>query len=170
MSTITSPKAKRQINLLRGWPSPDVLPATLLSRAAQRLLADPAIYTPALQYGPDPGDPGLRDALAGWLGGHFGVVPDRERICITGGASQSAACILQSFTDPAVTRAVWVIAPCYYLACKIFEDAGFAGRLRAMPEDEEGIDLEELERKIVALEKEEEGKAPEIGVGCSSIP
>lgn len=156
----------RLINLMRGWPSPSLLPAPLLSGASHRLLADPAVYTPALQYGPDPGYQPLREGLARWLGGFYapGGVPAGEttadRIIVTGGASQSMANVLATFTDPAVTRAVWVVAPCYYLACPIFEDAGFYGRLRATPEDEEGIDIEALENKIVALEAEEKHDAP----------
>ncbi|KAI0817153.1 pyridoxal phosphate-dependent transferase [Xylaria sp. FL0064] len=81
-----------------------------------------------------------------------------DRITITGGASQSLACLLQSFTDPAHTLAVWIVAPCYFLACPIFEDAGFAGRLRAVPEDAEGADIEFLEREMRALEKQRQEK------------
>jgi DNA-binding transcriptional MocR family regulator len=154
------PSSQRPINLLRGWPSPTLLPAPLLSAAAQRLLADPAIYTPALQYGPDPGYQPLREALAGWLGRFYrSSVPEEEttaaRICITGGASQSVANVLATFTDPVVTKAVWVVAPCYYLACPIYEDAGFHGRLRATPEDDEGIDIKALEKSIQELEEQE---------------
>jgi DNA-binding transcriptional MocR family regulator len=73
---------------------------------------------------------------------------EADEIAITGGASQGLACILQSFTDPEYTRAVWVVAPCYFMACPIFEDSGFRGRLRAVPEDEGGIDLGALERGL----------------------
>jgi DNA-binding transcriptional MocR family regulator len=149
------PPAKR-INLLRGWPSPDLLPANILSAATQRILSTRSIYTPILEYGPSHGHPTLRTGLAQWLGHHYHVEPDVNRICVTGGASQSIANILLSFTDPAYTKAIWMIAPCYYLACGIFEDAGFSGRLRATPEDEEGVDIEALEAKISALEKQEE--------------
>lgn len=45
-----------------------------------------------------------------------------------------------------------MVAPTYYLACRIFHDAGFMERLRGVPEDEEGIDLEFLERELQEAE------------------
>ncbi|KAJ6443128.1 aminotransferase [Purpureocillium lavendulum] len=145
---------KRQVNLMRGWPSPDVLPASQLAAACQRVLTDSAEYTPILQYGADEGYMPLREGLAQWLGRHYRVEPDTRRVCVTGGASQSLACILQSFTDPAYTRAVWIIAPCYYLACGIFADSGLNGKLRASPEDDEGVDLEVLGRMMRQVDEE----------------
>ncbi|KAI5922518.1 pyridoxal phosphate-dependent transferase [Camillea tinctor] len=177
---------KKSINLLRGWPSTSLLPAEALRRASQIALSDPEIFNPALEYGPDPGYEPLREELAKWLGQFYGPVvaslslkPDPEshselkgtgndastdgledasRITITGGASQSVACILQSFTDPSYTRAVWMAAPCYFLACPIFADAGFHGRLRAVPEDDDGMSVEALEEKIRALERDDRGE------------
>jgi DNA-binding transcriptional MocR family regulator len=149
----------KPINLLRGWPAPSLLPATALSRASATVLAYPAVYVPALQYGPDPGYQPLREALASWLGAfykHHSKTPfGPDRIAITGGGSQSIACLLQSYTDPSYTRAVWMVAPCYFLACPIFADSGFAGRMRAVPEDEQGIDLGFLEREIAKAEEAE---------------
>lgn len=142
----------RLINLLRGWPSPHVLPAEALKAAANKVLSNPDIFVPGLQYGPDPGYQPLREELAKFLSDYFETEPDAERICITGGASQSLACILQSYTEPVYTKAIWVIAPCYYLACPIFEDSGFKGRLRAIPEDDQGINLEMLEKGLQSLE------------------
>lgn len=139
---------KKPINLLRGWPSPDLLPAKSLRAAAERLLSDPELFVPALQYGPDLGYQPLREELARWLGNFYDFPPDPARICITGGASQNLACILQSFTDPGYTKAIWMVAPSYFLAAPIFEDSGFEGRLRAVPEDENGIDLDYLENGL----------------------
>ena len=179
---------KKPINLLRGWPSPSLLPVAQLRTATQRALADPTIYEPGLQYGPDPGYEPLREALATWLSefytfpsaspspsldadgdgakmSQYSHPPDAARIAITGGASQSVAVLLQGFTDaaPGATRAVWIAAPCYFLGCPIFADAGFAPRdrrLRAVPEDDEGIDVVALERGMRELEEldEEEGE------------
>lgn len=145
-------KEKKLINLLRGWPSPHVLPAETLKAAANKVLSDPSIFIPGLQYGPDEGYQPLREELSRFLSNYYGTEADAERICITGGASQSMACLLQSFTEPVYTKAVWAVAPCYYLACPIFEDSGFKDRLRAVPEDDEGIDLAYLERGLKEFE------------------
>lgn len=142
---------KPLINLLRGWPSPSILPVPILREASDRVFSDPSIYVPGLQYGPDPGYQPLREALAGWLGRTYHFPGEADEICITGGASQAMACLLASFTDPAYTRAVWAVEPCYYLACPIFADAGFGtagNRIRGVPADEEGIDLGWLERAL----------------------
>ena len=148
MSSSPPPKPtipfKRQINLLRGWPSPSLLPNLALLSAAGAALTDPAVSVPGLQYGADAGFLPLREELSRWLSAAYGVEPGVERICVTGGASQNIAAALQSFTDPAYTRAVWMVAPCYFLAGPIFEDGGFAGkdgRLRGFPEDDEGPDV-----------------------------
>lgn len=157
-SAMATKSEKKLINLLRGWPSPRLLPADLLKAAANRVLSDPTIFVPGLQYGPDPGYQPLREELAKFLSEFYGTTPDPERLCISGGASQNVACILQSYTDPVYTKAVWAIAPCYYLACPIFEDSGFKGRLRAVPEDDEGIDLDWLERGLKEFEQPETDK------------
>jgi len=41
-----------------------------------------------------------------------------------------------------------MVAPTYYLACRIFADSGFDNRLRAVPEDEQGIDITSLEQAL----------------------
>ncbi|KAK4130521.1 PLP-dependent transferase [Trichocladium antarcticum] len=159
---------KQPINLLRGWPAPSLLPTSLLRAAAARVLSDPAIAVPALQYGPDPGYEPLRAAVAGWLARSYDLASlsrprsrsrclpggpvGADEVAITGGASQGLACVLQSFTDPWYTRRVWMAAPCYFLAGPLFEDAGFAGRLRAVREDAAGLDVRWLEERRKAEE------------------
>lgn len=139
------PPPKKQINLIRGWPAPSLLPSQSLLASATTALTDPSTYVPGLQYGPDPGYLPLRQEISRWLSPCYRVKPHVERICITGGASQNIACVLQGFTDPGYTRAVWMVAPCYFLAGPIFEDGGFYGRserLRGFAEDAEGPDVE----------------------------
>ncbi|KAJ9632971.1 Valine--pyruvate aminotransferase [Knufia peltigerae] len=139
----------RQINLFKGWPNPGLLPPQELNKASEDILTDPR-NKDVLFYGPDEGYKPLREEIARWLTDFYRPskpIPT-ERICITGGASQNLACILQTFTDPLYTRNIWMVAPTYFLACRIFNDAGFDGRLQAVPEDDEGIDLSYLERSL----------------------
>lgn len=48
-------------------------------------------------------------------------------------------------------------SPTYFLAARIFEDNGFAGRLRSVPEDKEGISVEYLRWEL--QKSEEKAKA-----------
>ncbi|KAF2120152.1 pyridoxal phosphate-dependent transferase [Lophiotrema nucula] len=112
-------------------------------------------------YGPDPGDPRLRKGLAAWLTKFYQPADpvSEARITITGGASQNLACLLQVFTDPAYTRNVWIVSPSYMLAFRVFDDSGFSQKQRAVPEDDEGIDIEFLKREI----RKSEEKAKAVG-------
>ena len=146
---------KTLINLLRGWPNPGLLPTAQIKSAANAALSDPEVSTPGLLYGPDGGYEPLRRQVARWLT-EFYQPPQSigfERICITGGASQNLARILAEFSDPIYTRNVWMVSPTYFLACRIFEDAGFHGRLRSVPEDNEGIDIGFLTQEIQKSEQ-----------------
>ncbi|PYI18047.1 aminotransferase [Aspergillus violaceofuscus CBS 115571] len=138
------------INLQKGSPHPSLLPAIHLRSAAATVLSNPSLYIPALDYGDEAGYQPLRVNIAKWLTNFY--APARpiptERICITGGASQNLACILQVFTDPRHTVAVWLPEPTYHLVFTMFRDAGLGNRLRAVPEDEEGLLVEEVERGI----------------------
>ena len=106
-------------------------------------------------YGPDPGDIRLRKALARWLSEFYAPREpiDAARITITGGASQNLGCVVQTFTDPVYTRNVWIVSPTYMLVFRILDDAGLHHKLRAVPEDEEGIDIEYLERELKKSER-----------------
>ncbi|KAI6836917.1 PLP-dependent transferase [Hortaea werneckii] len=157
--------AQEPINLMRGWPNPSLLPASLIRTAATTALSDPTIAHPGLLYGPDSGYEPCRSAIATWLTAFYrpnkGPIP-ATRICMSGGASQNLGCILSTFSDPGYTRKIWIVAPAYMLAFRVFEqDGGFAGRLRAVPEDAEGVDVEFLRGEMGKSERQ----AQEQGVG-----
>lgn len=138
------------INLIRGWPSTSLLPTTSISKAAQAALADTSIAYPGLLYGPDEGYAPLRESLAKWLTEFYQPVAaiQKDRLAITGGASQNMGSMLQVFTDPGVTNSVQIVAPAYMLAFRIFQDNGLANKLRAVPEDEKGVNVEILRRQL----------------------
>ncbi|RMZ92087.1 hypothetical protein DV736_g647, partial [Chaetothyriales sp. CBS 134916] len=145
------------IDLFKGWPSPALLPPKLIQHAASKILLDSSTVTTAvLEYGDDEGYLPLRREIAAWLTQFYKPKDpiSLHRLCITGGASQNLACILQTFTDPIYTRNIFMVAPTYYLACHIFADSGFDGRLKGIPEDTEGVDLDFLENALHHSEQE----------------
>ena len=146
--------SKPLINLLRGWPNPGLLPVNQIKAASTAALSNPEIWTPGLLYGPDPGYEPLRETIASWLTRFYQArtTIDLKRISISGGASQNLACILQIFADPLYTRYVWMVSPTYFKVCPIFEDNSFHGRLRSVPEDEEGIDIKSLREGLQQAE------------------
>ncbi|GFF24852.1 uncharacterized protein YER152C [Aspergillus udagawae] len=155
------------IDLLKGSPATALLPTQRLSDAAVSALSKPEVTVTGLDYGPDEGHLPLRTHLAEWLTGYYKPSQpiQADRICITGGASQNLSSILQVFTDPSQTRYIWMPQASYHLGFRIFEDAGFYRRLRAVPEDEEGMDMEFLERALAndeaVAERGEGYKRPE---------
>ncbi|KAK5091264.1 Valine--pyruvate aminotransferase [Lithohypha guttulata] len=147
---------QKPIDLLAGWPNPGLLPPTRLETAAHDVLQDPYLAKQSLRYGPDEGYHPLIEEIARWLTRFYcpkdAIGP--ERICITGGASQNLGCALQVFTDPVYTRNVWMVAPTYFRACPIIDDNGFGGRIKGVPEGEEGIDIDYLRTHIAKSEED----------------
>lgn len=152
------------INLQLGWPSPSLFPASQLLDGASGILESKKKTAAALIYGPDAGYAPLRDRIAAWLSSSYStthpIAP--ERICISNGASANLENILAKFTEPGYTRRVWMIEPSYFLACPIFTDAGFEGRLRGVPEDEDGLDIEFLRSALRSVEDEGHPEAPQV--------
>ncbi|KAK2601554.1 Valine--pyruvate aminotransferase [Conoideocrella luteorostrata] len=135
----------KSINLAVGWPNPNLLAVDGLRKASADVFLHPDIRAKGspLGYATDEGSEVLRKSIAEWLTRFYqiGQLIPAENICITGGASQNLACILQTFTDPAFTRNVWMVVPTYMCAIRIFEDSGFAQKLRGVREVGGGIDF-----------------------------
>lgn len=155
-------EVKEAITLTKGWPSASLHPREALLDGIHAVFSDESTITPALQYGPDPGFQPLRESISSWLAGYYGAEDTPDRITVTGGASQNVANVLAGFADPNVTKRIWMMCPTYFLAGRIFEDAGYAGRLRAVPEDDEGMSVGWLRREMEKL-KEEEPRGPVSG-------
>ncbi|KAL9621527.1 MAG: hypothetical protein Q9160_004057 [Pyrenula sp. 1 TL-2023] len=145
------------INLQIGCPSPSLFPSQDIISAASATLSDDKIAAEALIYGPDHGFQSLRESVARWLTDfyHPAAGPiSPSSIIISNGASGNLANILAKFTDPIYTRRIWMVEPTYFLACPIFEDAGFVDRLRGIPEDDEGIDIDFLREGLTQTDAE----------------
>lgn len=161
----------QSIDLASGHPSPALIPIQDIQKAANYALSNPVIWQQGINYGPDAGYMPLRQNLSRWLASFYASddvnieSPDVERICVTGGASQNLANILQVYTDPAQTKRIFVVEPAYFLSFRVFEDAGFGGRLKGIPEDSEGVDLKVLEyvlKQEVKNMPSHEGKSPKV--------
>ncbi|CAF9943379.1 MAG: hypothetical protein ALECFALPRED_000251 [Alectoria fallacina] len=164
MGSLPAPEAKKPINLLWGKPSPSLIPTDQMAVAAQKVFSNPTIAIAGMQYGDSPhaGYEPLRQRLSAYLCGFYGCPSDPSHLCITGGASQGLTVILQMLSDPIATKAVWMTAPCFFAARKVFEDGGLTGKLRGVNEFDDGsIDLKYLEREMAKLENQ-----PKTNTAC----
>lgn len=158
MSPNTETPTRALLNLQRGWPSARLCARKPLSDAAADVLTEGAHMTPILEYGPGQGFAPLRKGIANWLSDVYALSAEpteASRICVTNGASASLTNIALKFADPTYTRRIFMVEPTYFLACPIFEDCGFRGHLRGIPEGgQDGIDLECLLGELSKTESE----------------
>jgi len=139
------------IDLRKGSPAPGLLPVEILTTAFNATMSDQSTLTRCLDYGPGAGDDYVRKTMAEWLCCQYSIPrPNSERVAVTAGASQNISCILQCYTSPEITQAIYLVVPTYHLVCDIFEDHRFSGRLQAVPEDDQGVDIALLETKMRA--------------------
>ncbi|KAI1501836.1 pyridoxal phosphate-dependent transferase [Biscogniauxia marginata] len=167
-----SPVERSHINLQGGWPTPRLHPTDDMQAAAAKLFASPDIHE-RLRYGPSLGAESLRSNIAEWLTEAYhpraGPIPS-DRIGITNGASNGLATVLQKFTDPGVTKYIWMVEPTYFLACPVFRDAGFAERIRAIPDDDRGINFEYFQQSLEEAEKTHTNPIPPLKTPQNGYP
>lgn len=162
---------KPLLNLQLGWPSSRLCGRQGLLNGALSVLDHDANMAPILLYGPNKGHPPLCESLAEWLSGVYkpstGPI-EPSRICITNGASGSLANMMLKFSDPTSTRRIFMVEPTYFLACPIFEDTGFQGKLQGIPEHgSDCIDLDFLRKQLENAEGETWPEKPLQKTGSS---
>jgi DNA-binding transcriptional MocR family regulator len=139
------------IDLRKGSPAPELLPVGILTAAFDNIMSKQSTLTRCLDYGPGAGDDYVRKTISNWLCRRYSIShPASERVAVTAGASQNISCILQCYTSLELTQAIYLVSPTYHLVCDIFEDHGYTGRLQAIPEDDQGLDISLLETKMRA--------------------
>ena len=97
----------------------------------------------AYQYAPTRGLAGPLDALAGRLETLQGRRPAEDELLITSGAIEALELITKSFVDPG--DVVVVEGPTYLGAIQAFRS--YEANLVAVPLDEHGLDVGDLERQ-----------------------
>ena len=124
------------ISFARGAPAPECLDAQLLADCARTAIErDPAV----LAYGPGGGYGPLRE----WLGARHGVEPDR--VIVTNGGLQGFLFYAEELLGERPGR-VLVEAPTYDRPLKLLARLG--AEVVAVAMDEEGLDLDALEREL----------------------
>jgi 2-aminoadipate transaminase len=139
------------ISFAGGLPDASLFPVEELTEISARVLRTKGYH--ALQYGPTPGESELIEALVGHMTS-FGEEVKPEEIIVTASSQQGldlASLLLLDPGSPAVVE-----LPSYLGALQVFSRSD--ADLRGVRMDEDGIDLELLERRLVELERE--GKRP----------
>ena len=130
------------INFGIGQPSPDLLDLALVRAAGERFFAQAEPLD--LNYGEKQGNARFRAALGGLLQREYGRPAPPESLFLTAGNSQALDYVCSRFTHPGDT--VFVEDPSYFLAFRILRDHGLT--VVGIPVDEDGLDLEALEREL----------------------
>jgi 2-aminoadipate transaminase len=138
------------ISFAGGFPDPLTFPR---ERAAELLaeFAESGEWEP-FQYAPTPGLPSTLDALATRLETTQGQRPAEGELLITSGAIEALDLIGKTFLDPG--DLVVVEGPTYLGAIMAFRS--FETELVAVPMDADGLDVEELARRL------EQGLRPKL--------
>ena len=130
------------ISFAGGFPDPQTFPRERVS-ALFREFAVTGEST-AYQYAPTRGLAGPLDALAGRLETLQGRRPAEDELLITSGAIEALELITKSFVDPG--DVVVVEGPTYLGAIQAFRS--YEANLVAVPLDEHGLDVGDLERQL----------------------
>jgi 2-aminoadipate transaminase len=130
------------ISFAGGFPDPETFPRERVATLLQEFAASGEAT--AFQYAPTRGLPGPLDALADRLETLQGRRPAEDELLITSGAIEALELVGKSFIDPG--DIVVVEAPTYLGAIQAFRS--FEATLVAVPLDEHGLDVEDLQRRL----------------------
>jgi len=130
------------ISFAGGFPDPETFPRERVSTLLQEFAASGEAA--AFQYAPTRGLAGLLDALAGRLETLQGRRPAEDELLITSGAIEALELVGKSFIDPG--DSVVVEGPTYLGAIQAFRS--FEATLVAVPMDDHGLDVEDLQRRL----------------------
>ena len=130
------------ISFAGGFPDPATFPRERIAALLQEFASDGELS--AFQYAPTRGLAGPLDAFADRLDRWQGRRPADDELLITSGAIEALELVGKSYLDPG--DAVVVEGPTYLGAIQAFRS--FEAELVAVPLDEHGLDVEELERQL----------------------
>ncbi|HEX4930143.1 MAG TPA: aminotransferase class I/II-fold pyridoxal phosphate-dependent enzyme, partial [Gaiellaceae bacterium] len=127
------------ISFAGGFPDPATFPRERVATLLQEFAA--AGEVSAFQYAPTRGLAGPLDALADRLETLQGRRPEGDELLITSGGIEALELVTKSYLDPG--DVVVLEAPTYLGAIQAFRS--FEAKLVAVPTDEHGLQVDELE-------------------------
>ena len=130
------------ISFAGGFPDPLTFPRERASALLEEFAA--TAESTAFQYAPTRGLDGPLEAIAGRLDSLQGRRPAIDELMITSGAIEALELVGKSFLDPG--DPVVVEGPTYLGAIMAFRS--FEAEVVAVPLDEHGLDVDELERRL----------------------
>ncbi len=138
------------INLGVGYVNEKTIPVPALIEAMQAVAGDPVAYRQAFNSGGPAGSANLVASLRRLLSGPGSALDpatvERRQLII---GPCGATSILDGLAEVIEPGIVVTSDPMYYIYCEALERKGF--EVLAVPEDDEGIGLEALERKLASL-------------------
>jgi 2-aminoadipate transaminase len=140
--------ASEVISLAYGMPDPALFPAAGLAAAAEEALRDRGRYAVALQYGNVGGNPLLLAELGRKLEAEEGRAAEPGSLVMTNGSSQAISLVVQALANPGdvcLCEAPTFLGTIHHIR--------FQG-VRTVPVslDDDGLDVEALEREVQRLE------------------
>ena len=141
------------ISFAGGFPDPRTFPVQEFAEIAARIIAQD--YSKSLQYGATEGDSLFREAIRDWLRSE-GWQVELENILITSASQQGLDLLGKVFLDPG--DVVFCDLPTYLGAIQSM--TLYRAEKVGIPQEEDGMDLEVLERKI--QEVREQGKRAKL--------
>jgi 2-aminoadipate transaminase len=130
------------VSFAGGFPDPETFPREQVAALFEEFAA--SCEANAFQYAPTRGLAGTLDVLAGRLEAREGRRPAEDELLVTSGAIEALELVTKSFLDPG--DLVVVEGPTYLGAIQAFRS--FEATLEAVPLDEHGLDVAELERRL----------------------
>jgi len=139
------------INLGVGYVNENTIPKALVEEALHQVLADPKKHRLALNYGGPAGSPNLIESLRRFhvehgVGGLTDAVLSKNEIIV---GPNGATSLLEAVAQLLAPGVVVTCDPIYYIYCHYLERMGF--EICAVPEDEEGLDVDRLEARLRRL-------------------